>query len=368
MIKAITLALAAISIMVVAIFLYAGGFERPPVEVVQRGFRGTGMYQVINPRTEAAKIEAAKAPEVQPPVEPAGTPSSQVYQNVKVLGDVDSDEFTRLMAQITEWVSPEQGCNYCHTEDGNFASDALYTKVVARRMFQMVRKINVDWENHVGKTGVTCYTCHRGRPVPSYVWTTDTGHRHAQGLVGNTAGQNQPSVPAGLSSLPFDPFTPFLEEDAQEIRAISPASLPGADHTSIKKTEWTYSLMMHFSKSLGVNCTYCHNTRSFAQWDQSTPQRGVAWYGIRMVRDTNVNYLESLANVFPRNRLGPHGDVAKVNCTTCHQGAFKPLYGASMLKDYPELAVLGEQALLEPNPHAGEEPAAAVPGAETKTQ
>jgi photosynthetic reaction center cytochrome c subunit len=31
------------------------------------------------------------------------------------------------------------------------------------------------------------------------------------------------------------------------------------------------------------------------------------------------------------------GDVAKVNCATCHQGVFKPLYGASMAKDYPEL-------------------------------
>jgi photosynthetic reaction center cytochrome c subunit len=31
------------------------------------------------------------------------------------------------------------------------------------------------------------------------------------------------------------------------------------------------------------------------------------------------------------------GDVAKVNCATCHQGVFKPLYGESMAKDYPEL-------------------------------
>ena len=27
----------------------------------------------------------------------------------------------------------------------------------------------------------------------------------------------------------------------------------------------------------------------------------------------------------------------KVNNTTCHQGAYKPLYGVSMLKDYPFL-------------------------------
>ena len=53
--------------------------------------------------------------------------------------------------------------------------------------------------------------------------------------------------------------------------------------------------MMHMSQSLGVNCTYCHNTRSFASWDASTPQRATAWYGIRMVRDLNNDYLDPLA-------------------------------------------------------------------------
>jgi photosynthetic reaction center cytochrome c subunit len=32
-----------------------------------------------------------------------------------------------------------------------------------------------------------------------------------------------------------------------------------------------------------------------------------------------------------------HGDVLKVNCATCHQGANKPLLGAPMARDYPEL-------------------------------
>jgi photosynthetic reaction center cytochrome c subunit len=95
--------------------------------------------------------------------------------------------------------------------------------------------------------------------------------------------------------------------------------------------------MMHFSKSLGVNCTYCHNSRSFAVWDASTPKRTTAWYGIRMVRDLNNDYLLPLKATFPAHRLGVLGDVAKVNCATCHQGVFKPLYGTSMAKDYPEL-------------------------------
>jgi photosynthetic reaction center cytochrome c subunit len=56
-----------------------------------------------------------------------------------------------------------------------------------------------------------------------------------------------------------------------------------------------------------------------------------------MVREINNSYLDPLVGVFPDNRKGELGDVAKTNCATCHQGAYKPLFGASMLKDYPEL-------------------------------
>ena len=49
------------------------------------------------------------------------------------------------------------------------------------------------------------------------------------------------------------------------------------------------------------------------------------------------NGMNSLAQVFPAHRKGELGDVAKVNCGTCHQGAYKPLYGAQMAKDFPEL-------------------------------
>jgi photosynthetic reaction center cytochrome c subunit len=59
-----------------------------------------------------------------------------------------------------------------------------------------------------------------------------------------------------------------------------------------------------------------------------------------MVRQMNNEYLNPLASVFPDYRKGPMGDVAKVNCTTCHQGVYKPLYGVSMAKDFPELQKL----------------------------
>jgi photosynthetic reaction center cytochrome c subunit len=62
-----------------------------------------------------------------------------------------------------------------------------------------------------------------------------------------------------------------------------------------------------------------------------------AYHGIRMVRELNNEFIVPLSPVFPANRLGPTGDVAKVNCATCHVGAYKPLYGESMAKNHPEL-------------------------------
>lgn len=326
----------------IAVVALVAGCERPPIDVVQRGYRGTGMDQVYNPRTVAAKIPANTPPPDLPMVPPGGPPARTVFKNVQVVGDLGVGEFTRLMASMTAWVSPEQGCTYCHKAGEDFSSDALYTKVVARRMLQMTRHINTDWKTHVAQTGVTCYTCHRGQPVPANVWFAPPADTHANSFAGSHAGQNSPQPSVGLASLPFDPFTPFLTSREgvanDEIRVIGPTALQTGNRRSTKQAEYTYGLMIHMSQSLGVNCTYCHNSRSFAEWDTSTPQRGVAWYGIRMARDLNTQYLTPLAGTLPAARLGPMGDGPKVNCTTCHQGAFKPLYGAQVLAMHPELA------------------------------
>lgn len=329
----------AAGLAVLAAATLLAGCERPPMETVQRGFRGTGMEQVYNPRLVAADAANHQLPEAVPPVPPGGPPATQVYQNVKVLTDLDVGQFTRLMVAMTNWVAPKEGCNYCHN-GANFADDSMYTKVVARKMLEMTRHINSDWQPHVAQTGVTCWTCHRGQPVPNPVWFTSPPTAQSRRATGNDAGQNAPADSVALASLPYDPLTPFLLDKA-EIRVIGNTALPNGNLQSIKQTEWTYGLMMHMSDSLGVNCTYCHNTRSFAQWDASTPQRTTAWHGIRMARDLNVNYLVPLTDTFPAGRKGPTGDVAKVSCATCHQGVYKPLYGKSMLADHPELSKAG---------------------------
>jgi len=326
---AVTLAIFAVAAIALALTL-----QHPPADSVQRGYRGLGMVQIRNPETMKAEQTTNRAPEPSAKIDPSGQPASAVYQNVQVLKDLDSNELLRLMNDITAWVSPKQGCAYCHAEGEELSSDKLYTKVVARRMLEMVRHINADWKNHVGNTGVTCYTCHRGQPVPAYVWFRDSTDVH--GMLGNRAGKNAPAPMAGMTALPSDPMMAFLD-DADQIRVISATALPGGDRSSIKQTEWTYALMIHMSEALGVNCTFCHNTRSFFAWDQSTPQRVTAYYGIRLVRDLNQNYLKGLSAKFPHERLGPLGDPPKVDCTTCHQGVSKPLFGVSLASDYPEL-------------------------------
>jgi photosynthetic reaction center cytochrome c subunit len=314
-------------------------FQVPPVDTVQRGFRGTAMVQMLHPATVRADLAANVVPPPFADIPFVGPKASTVYKNVQVLGDVPVARFTRLMAAITTWVAPQQGCAYCH-EANDLASDKLYTKVVARRMIQMVQHINSSWTTHVATVGVTCYTCHRGQAVPSNIWFTNPGDAHFTGMAETQMGVDGAAPAAGEASLPFDPYTPFLSED-QNIRVAGTTALPTGNRQSIKQTEWTYALMMNFSQSLGVNCTYCHNTRSFGDWSESTPQRATAWYGIRMVRDLNNTYLQSLHGVFPPYRLGPTGDVPKVACATCHQGVYKPLFGVSMLQDYKELSAPG---------------------------
>ena len=115
------------------------GFERPPIVTQQDGYRGTGAVENYNPRTLAALRAANVNPTTLPPLGAVGPSAGKVYKNVKVLGGLSVGQFTRLMASITNWVSPAQGCAYCH-DTKNMASDAKYTKVVSRRMLEMVQQ------------------------------------------------------------------------------------------------------------------------------------------------------------------------------------------------------------------------------------
>ncbi len=328
------------ALVLTGFMLFTAGWERPPIETEQSGYRGTGMAEIINPRVDPQRLEAqlAAVPDLAPLTPDPGVPKAgDVYQNVQVLGDLSVARFTRLMQAITEWIYPEEGCAACHNLN-NLADDSMYQKVVSRRMIQMTQAVNSEWSSHVGATGVTCFTCHRGNAVPEYTWfNADPATVSADGMVGWRNGQNRAAEFAGLSSLPEEPFSRLLEDDGQ-IRVEGRTALPrDGQYASIQDTEWTYSLMMHMSTALDVNCTYCHNSRNFGSWDSSNPVRVNAWHGINMAQSLNTEYVAPLSPVLPPHRLGATGEGQKINCATCHQGVAKPLGGMAMAQDYPSL-------------------------------
>lgn len=328
-----------------ALPLLLAGCELGPKETQQLGPGGAGMEQVTN--LNLVRPVSAPPPSAYTLDTREGQRAREIYPDLKVLGDISVEEFGLLMANITEWVVPkdapaaEAGCNYCHNPE-NMASYEKYTKTVALKMIQMTQTINVDYQSHVKQTGVTCYTCHRGQAIPAYSWSfmEDTGNPGS--IMGNKFGQNTPEQKVAFASLPYDIFGPHLADDPRNIRVNTPQIHPTAESRQIgtKDAEKTYGLMMHMATSLGVNCTYCHNTDNFANWTNSRVQMVGAWHGIQMVRTTNNTYITPLEDVFPRGygRHGPLGDPLKVNCATCHQGVNKPLGGYSMLKDNPALA------------------------------
>jgi hypothetical protein len=89
-----------------------------------------------------------------------------MFANPKNLKVLKPDELARAMFMARSGLGVK--CTFCHTM-GDFASDSIDKKAIARTMFQMVETINsstfkVDAFGSDAK--VTCYTCHRGAEEP----------------------------------------------------------------------------------------------------------------------------------------------------------------------------------------------------------
>lgn len=340
----IPLVAVAFAVFATGYILFKAGWDAPPVTTTQNGFRGTAMVQVFDQEDRARLAERSQPAAPLSEAAATGPRARETYPSLQVLGDISEEQFNRLMLQFAEWVAPKEGenasCAYCHNLE-NMADRSKYTHAVATRMIQMNRTINAEWTSHVGTIGVTCYTCHRGQPVPANIWFKETGPREGNGLawVGWRNGQNIAARSAGLTSLPYDHMSEFLENvrGSGNIRVTPTSALPTRGQNppgGIMGAEKTYGLMVHMSEALGVNCTFCHNSRAFNEWNEGPTQRVTAWHGIRMVRELNQTYLNPLRTTYPTNRLGPTGDAPKANCATCHNGQQEPLNGVSMLKDY----------------------------------
>ncbi|MBK1735735.1 hypothetical protein CKO15_10670 [Halorhodospira abdelmalekii] len=321
-------------------FLVVAGCERPPHDAEQTGPRGTGMYVLDNPRILESRLDLHTAPEARPLASEDGPRAGEVFENVQALADISEAQFWRIKEEMTDWVAPDEGCTYCHTDD--LASDEKYQYRVAKDMIKMNRYLNANWsETHLASTnqaGVTCYTCHRGEPIPPASWHSES-ESHLKTGFGDMQLQNLISEKTAYTALPRDALDAFLVDHQtipiQGSTGLRTATTPRGK--SLHESERSVSLMMHISYALDTGCTLCHNVSRWASWEDSPIGREIAWHGIRMARDINVNWMIPLTDEYPEDALGPAGDVGKVSCQTCHNKERRPLYGEEFLELYPEL-------------------------------
>ncbi|MFP4328357.1 MAG: photosynthetic reaction center cytochrome PufC [Paracoccaceae bacterium] len=312
-------------------------------ESLQTGPRGNGMslteFKYELDRPDPSIVEFADLTSEPVPPEGGEETAGEARDNVPPgLEDLTVANYDRLLDAMRAWTGiPDL-----------FEDPDNYQTAVGHSMITMTQNINENWDGHVNankEVGVTCYTCHRGEPVPSEIWFRSTPT--VEVMAGWSANQNRVTPVSQYTSLPSDALEEYLLDYGRigvhdlESRV---ANLPG--DPLIQQAERTYSLMNYISNALGVNCLFCHNSRAFYDPGQVTGQWGTATLGISMVQELNNDYLVPLRDLYPDDRLGPiAADAPKVGCKTCHKGYQQPLQGTNVIADWPELATTsGEPA------------------------
>ena len=304
---------------------------------------------ILFPNGQAREPVNQTPPAPLPAASPGGAKASAAYRNVHVLGELDQAQFMRLQEAITQWVSPTQGCAFCHV-DNDYASDAKPQKIAARLMLSMTKHINADMQNHVAPAGVTCYTCHRGQPIPAETWFPQVPQPEKRFVAAQ-----EPYREAGDTVRNFFPDAGwqeyFLGNEPIVVESVTP--LPSKTVAAQPEVARIYEMMMQMADGMGVNCGFCHNSRDFADWRQSTPFRWIAHYAIEQIRELNRNWLLKLGHQMPMTRnlvgetnlpvlpaveAGTQTGNGFVVCATCHYAQPKPMGGANVIAAYPGLA------------------------------
>ena len=329
-----------------------------PVAGHQLGFRASSMIQ-FDPTV--ARSIAINTPPAAPPDGAYGVPAAQLadtrpveaaYPDVQATKGITAGQFMTMHVATTSWVAPQQGCAFCHAGT-DYKADTKPQFKAARVMTGMVRTINADWQQHVAPSGVTCYTCHRGQNIPPVVWFPEQ-----QPNPNRFIAVQEPWHESASTVRDFFPTSSFEEYLLQDTRGRGqsytalPTSLPGAGPRATIVVKRLYEMMMQMSDGIGVNCGFCHNSRAFFDWKQSTPNRWVGLSGIRMTRTLNHDIILPLLLTMPQTRetvnggnppvipakeAGLQNGDGLVNCETCHYQAPKPLEGRNMVQAYPGL-------------------------------
>jgi photosynthetic reaction center cytochrome c subunit len=205
--------------------------------------------------------------------------------NVQVLSGMSS---AQIWTYMTQYVSPALGvgCQYCHNIN-NFASDEYPQKLSARNMLYLVNDVNaefiVDLPNWRGNY-VQCATCHNSQPnnlesfgeqfvksVPPIPVTVDPLDEAGLAITDPASKPTAIQAPVQLQEAilyyiynyqvwrPYDPADP---ESGRGSLALTYTEGRTQEQVTINQ-----NVMNYMSWSLGVGCTYCHNSRNFVAYE-----------------------------------------------------------------------------------------------------
>jgi hypothetical protein len=95
-------------------------------------------------------------------------PAEQVFKNIQTFKGMPAGRVLRIMEMA---FVPNLGveCTHCHVE-GQWELDDKPAKKIARGMWTLRANVQDQVRQITGKTDVpvTCYTCHKGQPKPSF--------------------------------------------------------------------------------------------------------------------------------------------------------------------------------------------------------
>src|SRR5215472_4352732 len=136
--------------------ILASLFAAPLLVVIPQGAGQQGAGQQSTPPPGSAAAPQTSAPALKPLL------AEDVYQHVEIFKGKPAGVLIPAMNALRGLLGVE--CTYCHTQY-DWANDSKPTKLKARRHFEMIRFINHNY--FADRNGATCWTCHRGRPVPA---------------------------------------------------------------------------------------------------------------------------------------------------------------------------------------------------------
>lgn len=205
--------------------------------------------------------------------------------NVQVLTGMTSAQIWTYMQQYVSG-GLGVGCQYCH-DLNNFAADTYAEKISARNMLYLVADVNaqfiVNLPNWQGNY-VQCATCHNNVPnnmeafgpqfiksVPDIPVTVELLDENGQRVVDPALKPEPIRGQVGLQDAvlwyvynyqvwkPFDPADP---ESGRGSLALTFDGGPTQEQVTINQNVMNYQ-----SWSLGVGCTFCHNSRNFVAYE-----------------------------------------------------------------------------------------------------